>query len=382
MRILHVGKYYYPFRGGIESVVRAVCEGLAKNDHEVEVLCSNDSLFGQEDFINGVKVTRLGRLFSFLGQALNIGLFFSLHKKAKEFDVVHIHGPNPLAELIALTLPKKTKIVMTYHSDVVRQRLLLPFYMPVLRKFLNRVDEIYVATENHVKYSLVLPQFKNKCRIIPFGIDDGELLKDESVIQKAIELRQTYGPFILAVGRLVKYKGFHVLIEAARSINSKIVIVGEGPEYDHLKELISDYNLQDKVFLLGKVEDSTTFTALYHACEIFTLPSITPNENFGIVQLEAMACRKPIVTTNLKSGVPCVGEKGKTCLIVEPDNAEQLWRAIEMIQNNEELKKKMGQAGRDRFENNYTISNMIYLHECAYNNDLVPEHLVTKKKVA
>lgn len=380
MKILHIGKYYYPYHGGIESVVKNVCEGLVTQGHEVEVLCSNTKMKTEYDVINGVKVTRCSRLFTLFSQAIMLTMAFYIFKKARQYDLIHLHGPNPLAEFICLFLPKDIPIVVTYHSDVVRQKLLLPFYLPVLKKFLKRCAEIYVATENHIKYSIVLPEFEYKCRIIPFGIPVDHLEKTQEVEIAVNELKSKYGDYILTVGRLVKYKGFEYLIEAAKDFDQKVVIVGSGPDQKLLQEKIDEYGLTDQVTLVGRVDDDTMFSAYFHGCEVFTLPSITNNENFGIVQLEAMACDKPIVTTNLNSGVPCVGLKGETCLLVEPMNSDSLSKALQMLMNNSELRTKFSRAAKVRFNNLYTQEVMVYSHVEAYESLFNIDSITRKKK--
>lgn len=378
MRILHVGKYYYPYAGGMESVVRDLCEGLVSKGHDVTVLCSHDRASFSEEVINGVKVVRMPRTGVVFGQNINPTFVKKFHELAANMDLVHIHCPNPQAEILALTLPKNVPLVATYHSDVVRQKTLLKFYKPVFKKFLNRVQKIYVPTINHIKFSKFLPDYESKCEIIPFGIKEDFLKTNDAIIAEAGDLRRKHGPFALFVGRLVAYKGVDVLIKAAKEVKQKVLIVGDGPQRENLKNLIKANGLEGKVELLGKVTDPNMFVGLYHGCEFLVLPSVTPNENFGVVQLEAMACSKPVVTTNLKSGVPAVGEKGKTCLIVEPRDVDQLAKAMTMIFNNPELKKKLGESGRERFEELYTWKNMIDTQVTSYRKALDIHEIIAK----
>lgn len=366
MKILHVGKYYHPFSGGMESVVKDLCEGLHTKGHDVTVLCSNTSLKGSDEVINGVRVVRLPRTGVVFGQNINPSMLGKLHELARQADIVHVHCPNPLAEILSLTLPADIPIVATYHSDVVRQKVLLKFYSAFFKKFLNRIQKVFVPTENHIKFSQFLPNYNDKCEIIPFGIKDKNFLSNESNLTFARSFRKDFGPYALFVGRLVSYKGLEVLIDAAKKCTHKVIIVGEGPLYGTLMRKIQSLGLEEKVILMGKVKNADQFVGLYHGCDLLVLPSITPNENFGVVQLEAMACSKPVVTTNLKSGVPAVGERGKTCLIVEPGNPGELANAMNMIFNNQELKYKMGRAGRMRFENFYTWKGMVDSQIVAY----------------
>ncbi len=387
MKILHVGKYYYPYSGGMESVVKDLCEGLFEKGHDVTVLCSHDKTEHEEVVINGVKVIRVPRTGVLFGQNLNPSFHFYLHRLSRGADLVHIHCPHPQAESLSLTLSKEIPIVATYHSDVVRQKVLLSLYRPVFNSFLKRVKKVYVPTQNHIDYSQFLIQNRHKCEIIPFGIREDYLASTESNLNYARDFRSKHGAYALFVGRLVGYKGLPVLIEAAKKIDTdkKVVIVGDGPDREKLENLIKEEGLEDRVLLLGRVMDSDAFVGLYHGCEMLVLPSVTPNENFGVVQLEAMACSKPVVTTNLKSGVPAVGIKNETCLIVNPGDSNELADAMNSIFNDIELKSKLGSAGRVHFDRNYTWSNMISMQTSSYRrtveiNEIVKKH--TGKKAA
>lgn len=359
LKILHVGKFYYPFRGGMESVVRDVCEGLVEQGHQVQVLCSNECFKNEDDVIKGVHIHRMALVGSLFSQCLNPSVIWKLKKLASQFDIVHIHSPNPVVELLSLFLPKSTKIVITYHSDIVRQKLILPFYKPILKAFLKRVNKIHVATENHITYSPFLPEFKNKSVVVPFGIRKDQFQFVANVRREVHRLRQRYAPYVLFVGRLVGYKGIPVLLEAAKQINRRVVIIGKGPLDHSIEQYIKDNHLQDKIYLLGRVEHSAKFQAFFYGCDAFVLPSITPNENFGVVQLEAMACSRPVIVSNLKSGVSAVGVDGKTGIFFEPGNAKELADAINKLADNPEKVREMGQFSREYFLKKYTLEAMI-----------------------
>lgn len=368
MKILHIGKYYYPYHGGMESVVKDLCEGLVKENQEVEVLCSHTLPVSKNEVINKVKVSRVFRLGTLLSQSLTPSLLTNIFFKSKKFDVVHLHCPNPLAELASLFIPKNVPLVITYHSDIIRQKAILPFYRPLQKKILNRAQKIIVPTLNHINCSDILPEYREKCEVIPFGLNTEFMPELKTLETKASALKEKYGKYALFVGRLVGYKGLDVLIEACRHVEDKVLIVGQGPENDRLRDQIKKLGLTDKVKMLGRVEDLNEFWSYYLGSEFFILPSITSNENFGVVQLEAMYCSKAVITTNLKSGVPLVGEKGKTSLLVNPNNSEQLGKAMQMLFSNPELAQKMGKAGKARFNRLYTYEKMIESHINLYNN--------------
>lgn len=365
MHILHVGKYYYPYRGGMESVVRDICQGLESSGEQVEVVCSNTKLETESEILHGVKIHRLGSFGHFYGQCMNLSLLWKLPKMAKDFDVVHVHSPNPLAELAALLIPKNVPIVCTHHSDVVRQKWLLPLYGKLFHKFLSRVSKIFVPTQNHIKFSHFLPGYKEKCVELPFSINTAAFHLNSEVEKEIHELKQTYGQYALFVGRLVGYKGIDVLIEAMKEVDHQVLIVGEGPLDHILKNKVRELNLESKVHFIGRVQDRALFSALYHACHFVVLPSVSSNENFGVVQLEAMFCEKAVVTTDLESGVPVVGQKGETCLIVPPSNSGRLAMAMSMLFQNPELASSMGRKGKIRFLEKFTTQMMIegHLHE-------------------
>ena len=174
LKVLHIGKFYSPYSGGMESVVQDLCEGLSQyaKNIEVDVLCSHTEFFTTTDTINGIRVKRLGSLGVLFGQSLMWPLLWSLPLLSRRYDILHIHSPNPLVEFLCLFLPRRKKIVCTYHADVIRQKILKPFYRPIIHSFLKRCRCIYVATENHIKYSEILPEYKDKCQIIPFGIEE------------------------------------------------------------------------------------------------------------------------------------------------------------------------------------------------------------------
>jgi len=368
MRILHVAKYYHPYKGGMESIIKDLCEGLVELGHEVTVLCSHDKWKHEEEVICGVRVVRLPRIGVIFGQNINLTAITHLKKLAASSDIVHIHGPNPLFEMAALVLPKSKALVCTHHSDIIRQKLLLCLYRPFHKLFLKRLKHIYVPTFNHIKYSHSILEYEDKCHIVPFGIHTNHLSATDETLKLVQKIRYNYSPYVLFIGRLVSYKGLPVLIKAMRKMEQHLVIIGDGPEYNVIKDLIKKYKLHDRVHLEGKVSQREEFSAFLHGCEFLVLPSISSNENFGIVQLEAMFCSKPVVTTDLKSGVPAVGIDKVTTLLTEPGNSEDLRLKMAQLFNDKDLCKEMGQAARKRFDEFYTCETMVKIQENNYKN--------------
>jgi glycosyltransferase involved in cell wall biosynthesis len=358
MKILQVGKFYHPYKGGMETVVKSLCEGLAEQGHDVTVLCSNTKFKFERETINGVKVLRspsLGVLFS---QPLCLLMPLFLLRYAKKYDTVQIHSPNPLIEF-AMVFIRHLNLFSMHHSDVVRQKFLKTFYSPIYKMFLKKVKAIFVPTQNHIEYSDSVKAFENKCELVPFFIDESRLPLNEEVEQSIQDLKQKHGRFGLFVGRLVGYKGIDVLIRAAKDVDHKVIVIGQGPLKDSLEEEIKKHHLENKVILMGRIDSSTEFAAYYYACHYVVLPSVTPNENFGMIQLEGMFCEKPIITTNLKSGVPAVGIPGETTLLVEPGDSDGLASQMTQLINDEVLAKRLGKSGKKLYLKKYQKKTVV-----------------------
>jgi glycosyltransferase involved in cell wall biosynthesis len=352
MRVLQLGKFYDPFVGGMETVLKEICESLV-DDVQFQVLVAN-TRFRTEHEHRKVPVTRvasLGKLFS-----CSLAPSFPLWARKFNPDLIHVHIPNPLAELSALMADRDIPVVAQFHSDVVRQRNLLKLYGPFLDAFYRRASCIVVPTPRHIEISTFVSKYRDKCRVVPFGVPVSRFELDNAGLEKADKLRDGL-PAVLCVGRLVSYKGVEFLIRALKNVKARLWIVGIGPLEDVLKKLAHETGIADRVEFLGHVSDRDLVT-YYHACEVFVLPSITNAEMFGVVQLEAMACRKPVISTDLPTGVSWVNQHGKTGYIVPPRNVEELAKGIRQLLGNRRLRQEMGDAGHARVEQHFTSTKM------------------------
>jgi rhamnosyl/mannosyltransferase len=271
-------------------------------------------------------------------------------------DILHVHMPNPVAEMSYLLAARDRPLVAHFHSDIVRQKFLLRIYAPLLESFYRHAARIVVPTPNHINVSPFVSKFKQKCRVVPFGIRLSRFDLTDAIAKKADELRGA-GPAILFIGRLVYYKGIEYLVEAMSHVNARLWIIGTGPLDEKLKRLAVELHLQDKIMFLGNVPESD-IPAYYHACDVFVLPSVANSEMFGIVQLEAMACRKPVVATTLPTGVSWVNQHGVTGLLVPPQNPQALADAMNKLLASGSLRTDMGEAGRTRVESQFTATKM------------------------
>lgn len=353
MKVLQVGKFYDPYSGGIETVLKNLCEGL-RSKVDLRVLVSNTScktIYQHSDF----PITRVGSLGSLLSASISPSFPYWLRKLSG--DIVDVHIPNPLAELSYFLSGTDGKLVVHFHSDIVRQKKLLQVYKPFLDNFYKRAVRVIVPTPHHITCSSFLSRVQNKCCVVPFGIYLREFDLSTDEMKKVDSLRSDGPPKVLFVGRLVYYKGVDVLIQAMSDIPAKLWIIGTGPLEADLKELTAKLNLEKKVEFIGNISNRD-LVCYYHACDLFVLPSIAFSEMFGMVQLEAMACRKPVVATNLPTGVSWVNQDGFTGLLVPPKNASALAQAIQKLIQNPSFSMEMGDAGRKRVEEIFTAEKM------------------------
>jgi glycosyltransferase involved in cell wall biosynthesis len=354
MKILELGKFYPPVRGGIETLLKSMCEGFVRNGAEVECVVANNRAQTVEERINGVLVRRVGSYGEVLSTSICPGYVRAAQKSTAK--IWHTHFPNPLSDFAILRAQSRVRIVITYHSDIVRQSGLMKFYGGLLEKCLERADKIVVASPRHIDFSKWLQPHCHKCEVIPFGIDVARFTKS---LPSRLNLPQTARrPILLTVGRLVGYKGHRWLIEAMKNVDATLWIIGTGPLETELRTRTADLELNDRVHFLGNVSDEE-LPAYYRGCDIFVLPSITPNEAFGMVQLEAMACGKPVISGDLKSGVPWVNQHEITGLIVPPRDAPALAKAIQELGTDRVRAHKMGETGRARVERDFTEDRMI-----------------------
>ncbi len=339
MKILQVNKLYYPWIGGVETVVREISEWLnGKDEFAIDVLVCNDKPRRVVEEINKIKIFRASSFGVYLGMPISLDFLFLYKKIFKNYDLIFLHYPFPLGFIAYFLFSPKKNLVIWYHSDIVRQKLLEIFFRPFHLFAFKKAKKIFVSNPNLIKSSNYLKKFKEKCVVIPFGIDLEKFKLTEEMKKEIQEIKGKYKPpIILSVGRYIYYKGFEYLIEAAKNVEARFLIIGEGPLKEKYKKLIKKLNLEDKVFLIPPVENLVPY---YHACDLFVLPSITKAEAFGIVLLEAMASGKPLISTKIGTGTSFININEITGFVVEPKNSKLLAEKIDKILENKELKEK------------------------------------------
>jgi len=344
-RILQVNKLYYPWIGGVETIVQQIAEGL-KDGARMEVLVCQPKGRGRVEEINGVKIHKAASFGMMLGMPLSLGFFRIFRKLIQENDLIFLHHPYPLGFLAYYLFGHSRKMVVWYHSDIVRQKFFGFLFSPILKAVLKRSRKIFVSNPNLIVNSKILKKFPEKCVVIPFGVKPEFFQASDEVLRRAQEIKKEFGePLILAIGRLTNYKGFAYLIEASRNVEAKFLLIGDGVLKNEIACLIRRFRLKNKFFVIPPVSDLLPY---YQACDIFVLPSIKKSEAFGIVLLEAMACAKPVISTELGTGTSFINEDKKTGLVVEPKNVLFLAKALNNLLVDNALRAVLGKAARQR----------------------------------
>lgn len=361
LRVLEVNKAYYPHIGGIETLVKQYSQelGTVCNADVKTLVCRDGRGKTTREKLDGVKLTRAGSLGTYFSCPLSFSFIRLFRKMAEEADVVHIHVPFPLADAALLLSGFKGRVVVSWHSDVVKQKKLMTFYKPFMMKLLKRADCIITATKGHIDGSDYLPGFRRKCRIVPYGITPEDYLLVERSPFLTGRLNDKKNIKVFFTGRLVYYKGVDILLKAfTMTENCELFIAGTGEMEQELKDFAKRNNIEKKVHFLGFLPDNELKQA-YADCDIFVLPSVAKSEAFGIVQLEAMVYGKPVINTKLPSGVPYVSVHGKTGLTVPPSDAKALAEAINTLAADEKLRESFGKAAAERVMTEFSEKNVI-----------------------
>ncbi len=359
MKVLQLGKFY-PIRGGLEKVIYDLTVGLSNKGIRCDMLCASTE--GQPS--GNLKINDLAEiiivptLFKVASTMISPSMIMTIRKIANNYDIIHIHHPDPMAALALFFSGFKGRVILHWHSDILKQKKMLLLYSSLQSWLIKRADLIVGTTPVYVEQSPFLEKVKNKVSYIPIGIEP--IQQNKALINKI--KAENEGKFIVfALGRLVEYKGFGFLIKAAQFLgdNYKIIIAGKGPLYETLNKQIVDLKVQDKVKLLGYVSDEESH-AYFHACDTFVLSSIFKTEAFAIVQIEAMSCAKPIISTAIKgSGVQWVNKNDDSGLVIPPCDEFEIANSIEILANDSTKYQSLAKGSLRRFQEMFTHEKMI-----------------------
>ncbi len=360
MRVLFVYKDYFPVLGGIENHVKYLAEGLAARGVSATVLVTNTERKMMVESRNGVRVIKAGRIADVSSAPISFDLFRLMSEQQP--DIAHLHFPYPIGELAYLLHGRARKLVVTYHSDIVRQKYLLTAYKPFLKKLLARADAISISNPTYMRNSPFVAPHADKCVVIHHGQDLTRFTPTAQSLARAQQIRATHGnaPLVLFVGRLRYYKGVENLITAMREVAqpARLLVVGTGPMEAEWKSFAQSLGVSERVCFVGNVSDEE-LPAYYQAASLFVLPSTHPSETWGAVQIEAMASGLPCICTELGTGTSYVNLDRVSGLVMPPREPHALANAINELLTNASLRAQCGAAARERAWREFTHTAMI-----------------------
>jgi rhamnosyl/mannosyltransferase len=355
--VVHAAKFYPPAGGGMETVLRDLCDGTA-SDWNVRVVAANDSKATVREQCGDVDVARVAAF----GQIASVPLCPSLPLELwrRRADCVVLHEPNPIAGTALFLRTPAPRLVIWHHSDLVRPWWASATYGRLVQHALYRRADCVIVSSPALAAGSALVQHARRVAVIPFGVPlerydrvDGERRSRIDQVVAAVP-----GPRMLFVGRLVYYKGLDVLLDAMGRCEGSLVIVGEGPLEGALRALVTERRLAARVMFAGRVSDAD-LPAFYQACDLLVLPSIARTEAFGVVQIEAMAAGRSVVSTRLPTGVPWVNQDGVSGLVVTPGDPVALGDALRRLLDDGALRRRLGDGARQRARALFSRERMV-----------------------
>ncbi len=380
LRIVHIYKDYFPVLGGIENHIRQVAEAQAQHGHRVDVLVTSLNATGRTEQLNGVRVTKAPRHLNVQSAPISAAFPRAVARLTDGADIAHLHAPYPVGEACNLWFGRAKRTVITWHSDIVRQKALLRLYAPVLRRVVAQANVIVPTSETYARTSPWLRNHLDKCRVVPLGIhtdcfdtgDDDRSRRRAALRSQLLAATHTAlgEPLVLlSVGRLRYYKGLDDLIRAMPDLPGVVaVIVGVGPMEAAWKALAQRLGVADRVIFVGEVSDEA-LPDYYHAADIYAIPANSRAEAFGIAILEAMASGLPVISTEVGTATSWINQHGATGLVIPPRDPQAIVQAVNALRD-AALRRTMGEAAQQRVRAEFTLDRMIARIEAVYDEAL------------
>jgi len=371
LKILQVYRTFFPdTQGGAEEVVRQIAKGIIRNNGECRIVVPSKHTKDIDVIVvDGIEVIRFPEVIEIASCNMFIKGFSKFRELVDWADVVHYHYPWPFQDVMHASLPKrlrvKKKFIVTYHSDIVKQKFLVKLYAPLMQWFLSQMDLIVASSSNYSQGSLVLRPYLSKVKVIPFGLDEATL-PSLCPINRAKWKERVGEGFFFFIGVLRYYKGLHILLQAAEKQNFKVVIAGAGHEKVALEDMIGQLNLTN-VVMVGRVSDLDK-VSLLDLSKAVVMPSFLRSEAFGITLLEGLSASKPLVTADIGSGMSFVNKNGTTGVWVAPESVSSLRDALNRLNDSPSLCLEFSRNARNRFECEFQSSLMMSRYMDAYNS--------------
>ncbi len=360
LKVLCFGRFFDEIPGGMQTHIEHLFQSLKGEVDFVHLVPSRD-WHGSQGLLHGYPLIRTPSWNVDGSLALSpqlISTARSLHR-ARQFDLIHLHFPDPMSHIAAMALPASVPRVITWHADIIRQKTMLRFYRPLLLSAVKSAKAIVASTPAHFSSSPMLSALDDHSRfhVIPYGFD---LQRFAVTHPKLTDIKAQFpGQRIFALGRHVHYKGFDILIRAMEHLPpaTQLIIGGEGPLSDTWKLLAQSSPAAQRIHFVGMIDDAS-LPAYYQACDVFCLPAVNQAEAFGIVQVEAMACSKPVVSTKLNNGVDFVNQDGYSGYTVAPSDVAALAQALNTLLADDVLRVRLGQQALQRALQEFSLASL------------------------
>lgn len=379
MKVLHFYKTYYPDSvGGVEQVIFQIASGVADLGISTDVLSLSRNASMQPVDLGSHLAHKAKLDLQVASTGFSLSALRMYRELAREADIVHYHFPWPFMDLVHLASRLNKPSLVTYHSDIVRQAVLLQLYRPLMHRFLGSVDAIVATSPNYLHSSPVLRRHEQKTRVIPIGLDKAAYPQPSQARREHWQKR--FGErFFLFVGVLRYYKGLHILLAAMKGAPYKLVIVGAGPVEEELKAQAQHAGL-DNVFFVGAVSDEDK-VALLDLCYAVTFPSHLRSEAFGISLLEGAMYGKPMISSEISTGTSYINKHEQTGLVVPPSDPTAFRQAMDRLWANPEQVERMGRQAEERYWEFFTAKRMAESYQNLYQQ-LREQHGRDHKKAA
>lgn len=357
MRVLHFFKTAFPdTMGGVEQVINQIARGTSKLGVKAEVLSLTPERIARTIEIDGYLLHRARLDFQIASTGFSISAIWRFAQLAKKADVIHYHFPWPFMDLVHFVTRVKKPTIVTYHSDIIRQKRLLKLYRPLKNRFLASVDRIVATSPNYLTTSHVLERFSEKVTVIPIGLDKSSY--PQPAQERLQYWRERLAPkFFLFIGVIRYYKGLHILIEAAQGTDYPIFIVGAGPIEEELKIQIAKLGILN-IHFLGQLPDEDK-VALLTLCYGVVFPSHLRSEAFGISLLEGAMYGKPMISSEIGTGTTFINIAGETGLVVPPSDPAALRQAMRYLWEHPDEAAEMGKRAEERYWKHFTAEQMV-----------------------
>ena len=347
MKVLHFYKTYLPDTiGGAETVINQIARGTTSQGVTNQVLTLSPTTVDRVVEVDGHSVHRCRSNFEIASTPFSLSAFLRFRQMARDADLIHLHFPYPFADVLHLFSGVNKPTLLTYHSDILKQKHWLKIYNPLMHRFLSSVDQIVATSQNYVETSGVLQQYKHKTSVIPIGLDKDSY--SAATPEKLDYWRERFGTrFFLFVGVLRYYKGLHILIEAARNSDYPILIVGAGPIETELKQQAAKLGVSN-VHFVGLIPEEDK-VALLELCYAAIFPSHLRSEAFGVSLLEGAMYGKPLISSEIGTGTTFINVDKETGIVVPPSDPTALRQAMDFLWNNPKEAAAMGKRAEARY---------------------------------